>query len=233
MSFVRLKKGTDFDVACMDRHKERRHNMGVFRKFFNQTRKPEGMLGRIMLRTMNAGHARMADWGMSHLWQISPENIAELGCGAGRNAGELLKRYPQAHLTAVDYSSLSVEKAKEYNKEMVAAGRCTVLQGDVSMLGLPGASFDLATAFETVYFWPGLEKCFSEVYRVLKPGGCFLISNESDGTDAASRKFEKIIDGMKAYTAGELETALRAAGFVEVISDHHKTRPWITVIAKK
>lgn len=75
--------------------------MSVLRKFFNQTRKPEGRLGRIMLRTMNAGHAKMADWGMSHLPQISPENIVELGCGAGRNAGELLKRYPKAHVTAV------------------------------------------------------------------------------------------------------------------------------------
>jgi ubiquinone/menaquinone biosynthesis C-methylase UbiE len=207
--------------------------MGIFRKFFNQTRKPEGRLGRIMLRTMNAGHAGMAEWGMSHLPQISPENIVELGCGAGRNAGELLKRYPKAHVTAVDYSLLSVEKAKEYNKAMIAAGRCTVRQGDVSALPFSDGSFDLATAFETVYFWPGLEKCFSEVYRVLKPGGCFLISNESDGTDAASRKFERIIDGMKPYTAGELETALRAAGFSEVTSDHYKTRPWITVIARK
>lgn len=207
--------------------------MSVLRKFFNQTRKPEGRLGRIMLRTMNAGHAKMADWGMSHLPQISPENIVELGCGAGRNAGELLKRYPQAHITAVDYSPLSVEKAKEYNKAMVRAGRCSVLQEDVSALPFSHGSFDLAGAFETVYFWPGLEKCFSEVYRVLKPGGYFLISNESDGMDGASRKFEKIIEGMRAYTAKDLEEALYAAGFSEVASDHHKTRPWITVIAKK
>lgn len=174
--------------------------MGVFRKIFNQTRKPEGRLGRLMLRTMNAGHAKMADWGMSYLPQTSPENIVELGCGAGRNAGELLKRYPQAHVTAVDYSHLSVEKAKEYNKAMIVSERCTVLQGDVSALPLSDESFDLATAFETVYFWTGLEKCFSEVYRVLRSGGCFRISNESDGRDAASQIFEKIIDGMrKAY----------------------------------
>lgn len=207
--------------------------MGILRKFFNQTRKPEGRLGRLMLRTMNAGHAKMADWGISYLPQISPVHIVELGCGAGRNAGELLKRYPQAHVTAVDYSPLSVEKAKEYNKAMVTAGRCTIRQGDVSSLSFSDGSFDLATAFETVYFWPGLEKCFSEVYRVLKPGGCFLISNESDGKDAASQKFEKIIDGMKAYTAEELEATLRTVGFSEVTSDHHRSKPWIRVLARK
>lgn len=207
--------------------------MGIFRKFFNQTRKPEGRLGRLMLRTMNAGHAKMADWGMSYLPQISTVYIAELGCGAGRNAGELLKRYPQAHVTAVDYSPLSVEKAKEYNKAMIVSGRCEIRQGDVSALPFSDESFDLATAFETVYFWPGLEKCFSEVYRVLKSGGYFLISNESDGMDAASQKFEKIIDGMKAYTAEELESALRTVGFSEVTSDHHRAKPWIRILARK
>lgn len=207
--------------------------MGILRKFFSQTRKPEGSLGSIMLRTMNSGHAKMADWGMSHLPKIYPENIVDLGCGAGRNAGELLKNYPKAHVTAVDYSPLSVEKARKYNKAMIAAGRCNVLEGDVSELKLAVETFGLATAFETVYFWPGLEKCFSEVYRVLKQGGYFLIANESDGRDATSQKFEKIIDGMKLYTAEQLEAALRAAGFSEVISDHHKTKPWITIVARK
>jgi len=28
------------------------------------------------------------------------------------------------------------------------------MQGDVSELQLPAGEFDLATAFETVYFWP-------------------------------------------------------------------------------
>ncbi len=145
----------------------------------------------------------------------------------------LLKKYPMAHVTAVDYSQLSVEKAKDYNKAMIAAGRCEVLQGDVSDLQLPAEAFDLATAFETIYFGPGLEKCFEQVAKVLKPGGYFMICNESDGTDPTSLKFEKIIDGMKNYTPEAIEAALKAAGFSEVNSDHHTSKPWITVLAKK
>ncbi len=207
--------------------------MGIMKRFFSQTRKPEGFLGKVMLGTMNSGHAKMADWGMSHLPRLEVTQVAELGCGAGRNAGELLKRFPQAHVTAVDYSELSVEKAAEYNKAAVQAGRCTVLQGDVSTLKLPEASFDLATAFETIYFWPGLEKSFSEVARVLKPGGTFLICNESDGTDETAKKFEGIIEGMKCYTPEEIGAALKAAGFREVKSDHHTSKPWIAVLARK
>lgn len=87
--------------------------------------------------------------------------------------------------------------------------------------------------FETIYFWPGLERCFSEVARVLKTGGSFMIVNESDGTDSASLKFEKIIDGMKCYTIDDIISALTAAGFTDIKSFHHETKPWITVIATK
>ena len=184
--------------------------MGLFKNYVSQTRKPEGRLGKMMLNGMNSGHAKMA-----------------------RNAGELLKKYPSAKGTAVDYSDLSVTKASEYNRDIIAAGRLEVRQGDVSALNLPDNTYDLATAFETIYFWPGLEKCFSEVARVLKGGGYFMIVNESDGTDAASLKFEKIIDGMRCYTAEQITDALKAAGFSKVKTDHHKSKPWITVIAKK
>ena len=207
--------------------------MGLFRKFVSQTRKPEGFLGKMMLSGMNSGHAEMADWGFSHLPSFVPENAVDLGCGGGRNAGELLKKFPKAHVTAIDYSGLSVEKAKAYNQAAIAEGRCTVRQGDVSDLCLPSGAFDLATAFETVYFWPGLEKCFAQVAKVLRPGGVFLVCNESDGLDAAGKKYEKIIDGMRCYTAEEIASALRASGFTEISSSHHPAKPWMTVLARK
>ena len=207
--------------------------MGLFKKFVSQTRKPEGLMGKMMVNGMNGGHAKMADWGMSHLHSIGPKEIVELGCGGGRNAGELMRRYPAAHLTAIDYSDISVGKAKEYNKAMIDAGRCAVIQGDVSKLDLPEEKFDLATAFETIYFWPGLEKCFAQVAKVLKPGAKFLIVNEADGIDEASLKYEKIIDGMKCHTIEEITSALESAGFSKVVSDHHDSKPWITVVATK
>ncbi len=207
--------------------------MGLFKSFVSQTRKPEGFLGKMMLSGMNSGHAMLADWGFSLLPKITPSKALDLGCGGGRNAGELLIKYPDIYVTAVDYSDLSVAKAREYNRDMIVSGRCTVQQGDVSDLHLPEENYDLATAFETIYFWPGLEKCFRQVAKVVKPGGYFLICNESDGEDATGLKFEKIIDGMKCHTAEEIESALKNAGFSKVKSVHHKSKPWITVIARK
>lgn len=207
--------------------------MALLRKFFNQTRKPEGFLGKLMLSGMNSGHAKLADWGFEHLPELTVSQAVDLGCGGGRNAGELLKKYPTAQVTAIDYSALCVEKAAQYNRAMIEAGRCAVQQGNVAALNLPAESFELTTAFETVYFWPGLESCFAQVFSVLKPGGVFLICNESDGIDPTGTKFETIIEGMKSYTPQEIEAALKGAGFSEVKTDHHPRKPWIAVLARK
>ncbi len=206
--------------------------MGILKKFFNQTSKPEGFLGGMMLSGMNNGHAKTADWGISHLSNVNPHDILEVGCGGGRNANVLLQKYPSSKLTAIDYSETSLEKTRNYNSDMIKEGRCEVEQADVSDLKYQN-KYDLATAFETIYFWPGLENCFSEVNKALKPGGIFMICNESDGCDNASLYFESIIDGMKNHTAEEIENALNNSGFSKVDVFHHESKPWITVIAEK
>src|SRR5699024_6977370 len=65
----------------------------------------------------------------SHLPETGPAKIAELGCGGGRNIRALLRKYPAATITALDYSEISVEKAKRVNREGLQAGRCQILQG--------------------------------------------------------------------------------------------------------
>lgn len=229
-SFSQQLAFSNFSGSCS---KEGDPGMGILKKYVNQTRNPEGFLGKLMVANMNGGHAKLADWGLEALQGLTPKAIVELGCGGGRNAGALLKRYPDAALTAIDYSAVSVEKAKKCNQAMIAVGRCTVKQGDVSRLELPSNAFDLATAFETVYFWPGLERCFAQAARVLIPGGHFLIVNESNGEDVTGKKFEALIDGMTCYTGLQLDAALKKAGFVSVRIVRHPQKPWIAVLAEK
>lgn len=105
--------------------------MSIAKDFFSQTRKPEGFLGKMMLGTMNSGHAKLADWGFTHLPAMTPENAVDLGCGGGRNAGELLKMFPKAHVTAVDYADLSVKKAAAYHSAVRAARLLRTFPGAV------------------------------------------------------------------------------------------------------
>ena len=209
--------------------------MGIFKQFFNNTRKPDGWMGKLMVNGMNQGHAAVSDWGLSYFPDIpvaAHSMGANFGCGGGRNTAALLKRFPAATVTALDYSKVACDKTKQFNRHEVQIGRCNVVQGDVSRLPFEAATFDVITAFETVYFWPELAQNFREVYRVLKPGGVFFICNEANGETTKDDKWTQIIDGMAIYTDTALKEYLEKAGFCQIQS-HKNKKGWLCVTAQK
>lgn len=208
--------------------------MGLLSKIFSNTRKPEGFWGRMMVAGMNGGsHAAMASWGLD-LANVSAEGeILDIGCGGGANLSRLMDLSLRAKVTGVDYSSVSVDKSRKVNAAAIAKGRCKVLEASVASLPFKDDSFAMATAFETVYFWPDIEKSFAEVRRILVPGGKFLIVNEDDGLSGNNEKWEKKIEGMHTYTPDELKANLSAAGFRDIVVHLNESKHWLCAIAIK
>ena len=200
--------------------------------FFENTRKPVGLGGKIMVAMMNFGHSAMAEWGLRFLQPAPDAMVLDCGCGGGANIKTLLKLCPKGKVQGIDYSPVSVEKSKKVNDAAIAEGRCAVLQGSVADMMFANNWFDAVTAFETVYFWPDLPRCFREVYRVLKVGGTFFICNEANGETAKDDKWTKIINGMTIYTDADLKVYLEQAGFGRVQS-HKNKKGWLCVTAQK
>ena len=198
--------------------------------FFENTRKPTGRGGRVMVAMMNLCHRPLARWGLSHL-RIAPD-AAVLDCGCGANIRKLLKKCPGGVVKGIDYSPVSVEKSQKVNADAIAKGRCTILQGSVAKRIFAEGWFDAVTAFETVYFWQELPQCFREIHRMLKPGGMFLICNESSGDTDKDEKWTKIIDGMIIYKDVELKANLEQTGFRDV-QIHKNKWGWLCVTARK
>ena len=208
--------------------------MGILSKIFSNTRKPEGFLVRMMVNGMNGGsHAKMAEWGLSFVDIANNWDILDVGCGGGANVARLLKRSPKGTVKGIDYSPVSVKKTTEVNAAEIAAGRCKVVEASAAQLPFGENAFDLVTAFETVYFWPEIEKCFAGVRRTLKDGGRFLIVNEGDGLTGNNEKWEKMIEGMHTYTPDELCTHLTAAGFRDITVHQGNQHHWLAVMAEK
>ena len=82
---------------------------------------------------------------------------------------------------------------------------------------------------EETYAYRTAKKNALEVVQQMYP----LVTEKNLNNFIMNEKFEKIIDGMKNYTAEEIEAALKTAGFSEVTSDHHSSKPWVTVLARK
>ena len=199
--------------------------------FFENTRKPIGLGGKIMVTMMNLGHSPVARWGLRFLELTPDAKVLDCGCGGGANIKRLLKKCPQGVVKGIDYSPVSVEKSKRVNEAAVTKGRCTVLRASVAELPFESEQFDAVTAFETVYFWPDLPQCFREVWRMLKSGGTFLICNESNGDTDKDEKWTEIIGGMTIYKDIELKSCLEQAGFFDV--QIHKKKTWLCVTARK
>ena len=199
--------------------------------FFENTRKPVGFGGKLMVAMMNLGHFPVAQWGLQFLNVAPDAKVLDCGCGGGANMKRLLKKCPQGIVKGIDYSPVSVEKSQKVNGAAIAEGRFAVLQGSVADMKFADDWFDAVTAFETVYFWLGLPPCFREVYRVLKPSGTFLICNESNGDSDKDEKWTEIIGGMTIYKDAELKTYLEQAGFHDV--QIHKKKNWLCVTARK
>lgn len=107
--------------------------MGIMKRFFNNTRKPEGTLGKMMVNGMNGGgHAALAEWGFSIIDISGNSSALDCGCGGGANVKRLLERSSTAY--GIDYSEISVAKSKEVNAEAISNNRCEIYQCDVRSL---------------------------------------------------------------------------------------------------
>ena len=87
--------------------------------FFENTRKPIGLGGKIMVSMMNIGHRPVAKWGLQFLNLAPDANVLDCGCGGGANIRKLLKRCPEGSVKGIDYSAVSVEKAKRVNERAI------------------------------------------------------------------------------------------------------------------
>lgn len=200
--------------------------------FFQNTCKPKGIGGKIMVNMMNIGHSSMAKWGFTHI-EIKNNSIClDISCGGGANVKRLLDKVPYGKVTGIDYSEISVIKSRKTNKAGIRNRRCEILQANVMDLPFGNDAFDLITAFETIYFWPDILEAFKQVHRVLKPNGTFMICNEVNGENPKDENWTKIIDGMKIYNSEQIRNALESVSFIDIKIAKNK-KNWLCVICKK
>ena len=201
--------------------------------FYQNTRKPVGFGGTIMVRLMNICHSPIATWGFSKLSMRNNLNILDIGCGGGANIATWLRKSKNSHVTGLDYSEVSVDESSKKNKWAIKRNRCEILRGNVAEMPFSDNTFDCVSAFETIYFWPGLEECFTEVNRVLKHGGIFMVCNGSDGENESDEKWVNIIEGMSVYNEDQLHSALEKAGFYKIKCYINTEKHWLCIFAKK
>lgn len=106
----------------------------------------------------------------------TPERALEIGCGIGATTKELVGRFPNMKLTAIDYDFSQVKKAKE---NLSSVPNINVEQADATQLPFVAETFDAVFLFDTLHHIANFEDALKEISRVLKIGGCFYIMDVS------------------------------------------------------
>ena len=81
--------------------------------FFENTRKPVGFSGKIMVAMMNFGHSAMAAWGLHFLQPAPDAMVLDCGCGGGANIKTLLKYAEMCRRFLADCEDFTEEKIAE------------------------------------------------------------------------------------------------------------------------
>ena len=205
------------------------------RRSLAQCRKPSGWLGRCVIWTMNRGHGRLTEWGLARVTIGAGDVILDVGCGGGRAVSRLAALATRGRVYGVDHSEASVAAARRANRGWIAEGRVEIQQGSVSALPYATATFDLATAVESHFWWPDLPADVKEIWRVLKPGGRVLLVAEfyNGGRHAKHAERLSAFTGMAAMTVGEHRELLSRAGFVDVDVVEEARRGWICAMGRR
>ncbi len=177
--------------------------------------------------------------------KTNPQKVLDLCCGTGDLAIWLARlARPGTTVSGLDYSQPMLECAigKAGAKKLLTT--VTFIHGDVSSLPFPDNHFDtigISFAFRNLTFRnPLTEKYLSEVVRVLKPGGRFVIVESSQPPNRFIRLIHHLYlrgfvrnigycisknrpaynylaeSALRFYTAEELADLLTGSGFRQI-----------------
>ncbi|WP_452218668.1 arsenite methyltransferase [Lacinutrix undariae] len=142
------------------------------------------------------------------------DTVLDLGSGAGNDAFVARRIVGDTgHVIGVDMTEAMIKKANE-NKQKLGYSNVDFVLGEIEALPLKDNSIDVSVSNCVLNLVPNKTKAYQEVYRVLKPGGHFSMS------DIVLRGTlpKGIMEAAEMY-AGCISGALQQEDYIEAIKD--------------
>src|SRR6266542_3006777 len=112
------------------------------------------------------------------LGRLEPgERVLDLGCGAGTDSLVAARMVaPAGHVVGIDMTHEMLDKARRGAAEM-GAENVEFVEGEAEQLPFADASFDVVISNGVIDLIPDKDAVFSELHRVLTPGGRIQIAD--------------------------------------------------------
>ncbi|MFO7923069.1 MAG: arsenite methyltransferase [Bacteroidales bacterium] len=140
-------------------------------------------------------------------------HVLDLGSGAGNDCFVVRSLVGvTGRVTGLDFSDDMLKKSNENVKKL---GYINVgfVKGDIEQMPFPDGQFDVIVSNCVLNLVPGKVKAFTEMFRVLKPGGHFCISD----VVVEGEMSEKLRVNAEMY-AGCVSGAMKYNDYLDVIS---------------
>lgn len=158
---------------------------------------------------------------------------ADLGCGVGgpmRN----IARFSGATVVGVNNSDYQVKICNKHTHNEELTKLVSIVKADYMHQPFADASFDAAYQIEATCHAPDLAACFSEIYRILKPGSLYagyewLMTKNYDPKNPRHNAIKQGVEqgngipNLRGYK--DVVEALKTAGFVVLESEDRATFP--------
>jgi ubiquinone/menaquinone biosynthesis C-methylase UbiE len=142
------------------------------------------------------------------------DRVLDLGSGAGNDcfvARSIVGE--EGFVTGLDFTDEMLEKAQNNNRKMDFTN-VEFIKGDIENIPLPDDSYDVVISNCVLNLVPDKEQAFSEIRRVLKPGGHFCVSDIVLKGDLPDDMREAA-----ALYAGCVSGALQKEAYLRIVKD--------------
>lgn len=194
----------------------------------------QGIQDEFDVRTYNTMMRRLRDKGWMETDHIITSGITygfalEIGPGPGYLGLEWLKKTESTILMAVEISPEMTKIAERNAREYGLEGRVKYVKGDAHQIPFDDNTFDGVFTNGSLHEWSQPIRVFDEVYRVLKPGAKYFISDMRRDMNPFVKQFMKLMVKPKeirpgfvssinaSYTTDEIRSVLDQSNLKESV----------------
>lgn len=155
------------------------------------------------------------------------DTVIDLGSGAGNDAFVARKLTGESgKVIGIDFTEAMIARARE-NAEKLGMNNVEFRQGDIEDMPVTSNKADVIVSNCVLNLVPNKHKVFSEIYRVLKPGGHFSISDIVLEGELPS-KWKEVAELYAGCVSGAIQKSaylqlIEEAGFTNVTLQKDKT----------
>jgi sterol 24-C-methyltransferase len=171
--------------------------------------------------TFEAATTRYEHWFASQLGDVRGKKVLDVGCGIGGPMRKIA-RFAGCNIVGVNITAEHIQRATRYNQRE-GVKNCEFIRADFNKIPVPDNTFDAIYDFEATLHSTDRLRTFTELYRVLKPGGRivsaqYCLLKDYDEKNEQHRDIIRRIDNTNGcYCAGNTvdstTKAFEGAGF--------------------